>query len=186
MAGCIAVAGCETTGSSQTAGQLGGGALGGAIGGFLGNEIGGTAGALIGVVAGVALGGLVGGEIGRRLDEADRERASAATQQALERTEVRVVEAPAPRPTTTEPRQVDAPAKPPQRREIELVSAPRESWNSDENADVSGSATVIGADIDDDGRQCRTVREVAYIGGEELKQEVEYCRVADGGWVKTA
>jgi surface antigen len=149
----------------------------------IGNELGGTTGALVAGIGGGVLGGLIGGEIGGRLDEADRERASQATLQALERSEVEA--ASAPQPTVGE----SLPVTPVPQRQPEPVvaSSPVVAWDSDENEDVSGTAEVVDAEIDTANRECRTVREIAYIGGEEIAQESQYCRdPAGSGWTKVA
>ncbi len=177
---CLTLTGCVATDTKQGQGQIGGAGAGTLIGGLIGNELGGTTGAILGALGGAALGGFVGGEIGRRLDEADQERAQAATLEALERSEVTTVAAPSPT--------LSAPAPAPRPREEivvpEVTAAPEVAWESEENRGVQGSAQVVEASIEDDGRQCRTVREVAYIQGEELKQNAVFCREARGPWVR--
>ncbi|HVY15148.1 MAG TPA: glycine zipper 2TM domain-containing protein [Rhodopila sp.] len=158
----LVTAGCQN--NEQTGALLGtgGGAL---VGGVLGNVLGhSTTATLIGAGVGGALGYFAGSAIGRNLDEADRARASAATQQALAT------------PVYYPPS--GAPARPPPRPV---------SWVSDHNTNVRGSSTVVAVNRDArSGGECKMVREVAYIKGQEEVQNSRYCRSSDGSWVAQA
>jgi surface antigen len=147
--------------NNEQAGALlgtGGGAL---VGGVLGNVIGhSTAATVIGATVGGGIGYFAGSAIGRNLDEADRARASAATQQALA--------APVYYPPS------GAPPQPP---------AHPVSWVSDHNTNTRGSSTVVAVNrAPRGGNECKTVREVAYIKGQEEVQNSKYCRSSDGSW----
>ncbi len=152
--------GCQT--QEQTGGLVGG--VGGAVaGGLIGRSLGGSTGAAIGALAGGATGYFVGSAIGRRLDDQDRARAQAATQQALA--------APVyyPPPTAQNPAPPPPPARP-------------VAWNSARNANVSGSSQVTSVQRQPSGGECRMVRETAYIQGQEVVQNTRYCRGSDGNW----
>ncbi|HEV2547429.1 MAG TPA: hypothetical protein VGU20_08830 [Stellaceae bacterium] len=56
------------------------------------------------------------------------------------------------------------------------------AWTSDKNKGVRGSSEVVKVDPKPNGGECKTVREVAYIKGEEVTQNSRYCRSADGEW----
>ncbi len=149
---------CQT--NEQTGALLGtgGGAL---MGGLLGNALGhNAASTAIGAALGGAVGYFAGSAIGRRLDDADRARASAATQQALAE------------PAYYPP--AGGPPRPPARPA---------NWVSDHNTNTRGTATVVAVNREPrSGNECRTVREVAYIKGQEEVQNSRYCRSADGSW----
>ncbi len=74
------VAGCQNNEQAGTLVGAGGGAV---AGGLIGNVIGGRTGAIIGAALGGVAGGFAGSKIGANLDQRDRDRAAAATQQAL-------------------------------------------------------------------------------------------------------
>jgi surface antigen len=154
----LSLTACQNNEQTGALVGTGGGAL---VGGVLGNVIGhSTASTLIGAGVGGAIGYFAGSAIGRNLDEADRARASAATQQALA--------APAYYPPS------GAPPKPP---------AHPVNWVSDHNTNTRGSATVVAVNKEPRGdHECRTVREVAYIKGQEEVQNSRYCRSTDGSW----
>ena len=153
--------GCQT--QEQTGGLTGG--LGGALaGGLIGRSLGGSTGAAIGAAVGGAGGYFLGSAIGRRLDEQDRARAQAATQQALA--------APVYYPTPA------AQSAPPPPKPV--------VWNSARNANVSGTSQVTAVQRQTDGGECRMVRETAYISGQEVVQNTRYCRSPDGNWVAQA
>ncbi len=173
------LAGCEN--NQQTGALLGagGGAL---VGGLAGRAIGGNrTGALVGMLAGAAIGGFAGSVIGQQLDERDRARAQQAT--------IAVLKAPPPPPEQMasydpgkpgdkpEP-QVRRPSRPmPQQPRTPPATA---SWQSDQNNN-RGSVTLV--DVNRSGNtECRTVREVAYIGGREVVQNSRYCDGGDGNW----
>lgn len=141
---------------------LGGAALGSLACGVAGNSLfHSTAGTLISAAGCGAVGYLVGSAIGRQLDERDRERAAAATQQALAQ-----------------------PVSYPHRATTNVVR-PRArpvSWKSDHGTGNAGSATVVALQPEPNGGECRTVREVAYIKGKETTQETKFCRSPNGSW----
>ena len=57
-----------------------------------------------------------------------------------------------------------------------------QTWTSNTNKDRSGASTVTRRRVRNDGRQCKIVRQVGYVGGGEIVQNVEYCQTANGGW----
>jgi surface antigen len=152
------LAGCDTKEQSYGAGGAALGALAcGAAGAAIFHT---TAGALGSAAACGAVGYLVGSSIGRKLDEQDRARAAAATQAALAQPvyyphNTTNVVRPRPHPVT---------------------------WKSDHGTGNSGTAAVVAVQPQPSGGECRTVREVAYIKGQETTQESKYCRSADGSW----
>ncbi|HMR32239.1 MAG TPA: hypothetical protein PKA13_15735 [Geminicoccaceae bacterium] len=154
------LAGCSSL-SREQARQLGevvGLVAGVAAGVAIGSEVGGDVAIAVGGMVGAALGAFIGGEIAQHLDAADRALAAQASQTALD-------------------------------YEPESPSAPRPSvaWASERDGSVHGSSTVLSSERGDGGGTCRLVHEVAYVAGEELRQEVTYCRpAAGGGWVRQA
>lgn len=158
----LSLTACQTNEQTGALVGTGGGAL---MGGLIGNAIGhNAASTMIGAALGSGLGYFAGSAIGRNLDEADRARASAATQQALAE------------PVYYPP--AGAPPKPPARPV---------SWVSDHNTGTRGSATVVAVNREPrNGNECRTVREVAYIKGQEEVQNSRYCRSSDGSWAAQA
>jgi surface antigen len=151
--------GCQN--NEQTYGA-GGAAFGALACGVAGNAIFHSA---FGTVASAAtcgaVGYFVGSSIGRELDERDRQAAAAATQQALE--EPVYYTATQTTPVHPRPRAV--------------------AWNSDHGTGTHGSASVVAVQPRPSGGECRTVREVAYIKGQEVTQQSQYCRnSADGSW----
>lgn len=155
--------GCESSGSNQTVGTVLGGLGGAAIGAVGGAAVGGRTGAVIGAVAGGVIGGWAGSTIGRRLDERDRQQASTATAQALNQP-VQAQRTSSGR-TTTRGRQV--------------------SWRSDHSGN-RGTAQVTNVERRDNGTECRQVREIAYVNGEEVAQNSRYCKDNEGRWARTA
>lgn len=147
--------------NEQTGGLVGAGG-GAVLGGLLGQAAGhNTTSTLIGAGLGAVGGYFVGTAIGRQLDQADQKRAAEATHQAL----AQPVYYPAGQPAHL-PKQ---PAK----------------WTSDHSGD-SGTAKVVAAQKTTNGGECRTVREVAYIKGQEVPQDSRYCRGPEGDWVAQA
>jgi len=59
------------------------------------------------------------------------------------------------------------------------------AWKSDHSG-ATGSAQVVSVQKQASGGECRTVREVAYIKGQEVPQDSTYCRAPDGSWVSSA
>lgn len=150
LAACQNVPGMQ---NDQQAGGLLGGAAGAIGGGLLGNSFGGFGG-LVGGVLGSVGGYLIGSTIGAHLDAADRQRAEAATSQALA--------APLPPGGAGEP----------------------VTWSSDHNTGVTGAAQVVGVQPQADGGQCRDVSEIAYVNGQQTRQTSRYCRGPSGAWTR--
>lgn len=159
----LALAGCTnpdgTTNNTATGGLIGGGA-GAVVGGALGDLFGHSA---MATAAGAAIGGLggylAGTYIGQQLDQKDREAAAQQTSQVLEE--------PAPTP---------APG-----HAIYYHHAPTHRWVSDHTS-ASGSATLEKVSMTSSGNECREVRELAVINGQEVVQHTSYCQTASGGW----
>jgi surface antigen len=153
----VLLPGCE--GMNMNNQQMGGalGATGGGLlGGLLGQQLGhSTTAALVGAGVGGLGGYFLGNAIGARLDAADKRKASAATEQVLEE---------------------------PVHHANGQTTARRVAWTSDHNADVHGSAQVTQVQHQPDGAECRTVREVAYISGQEVVQNTHYCQDGSGQW----
>ena len=57
-----------------------------------------------------------------------------------------------------------------------------QTWQSDTNQGNSGSSTVTSQRVADDGQRCKTVRQVGYVSGKEVFQDVDYCQTSTGGW----
>jgi surface antigen len=131
----------------------------------VGTVAGGVAGALLGRrlggrhSSGALVGGLVGAAVGGLLGNRVAHRLSAAERWRQNTAHRRLLEAP------VEP---DAPL--PQRR-----------WVSPEDPTTNGTAEVL---VVTDGGQCRTIREIAYVRGEELRQEARFCRSENGQWTR--
>jgi surface antigen len=175
----VAVAGLPLLGACATNEQTGGliGALGGAAGGA---AIGGAvshrgSGALIGAGLGALGGYMIGSAIGRALDERDRQFAAQATQQVLYEPVPAYYYEEAPPP-------YGAPPPPPRHRRA-AAPPPAARWSSDHSG-ARGSATVVAVQREPSGGECRTVREVAYVSGQELKQDQRFCRNPSGEWQK--
>jgi surface antigen len=56
------------------------------------------------------------------------------------------------------------------------------SWKSD-HSNASGKAVVLNTTHATNGKECRNVRETAYVQSQQLQQDAKYCRNADGEWV---
>lgn len=57
------------------------------------------------------------------------------------------------------------------------------NWASDRNTGTRGGAQVVAVQRQSTGGECRTVRETAYIRGEERVQNARYCQNAGGEWI---
>lgn len=57
------------------------------------------------------------------------------------------------------------------------------AWASDQNTGTRGRAQVVAVQRQSAGGECRTVRETAYIKGEERAQTARYCQSSSGEWV---
>lgn len=139
----------------------GGAALGALACGAAGSAIFHTALGTLGSAAACGTAGyFIGSSIGRRLDQQDQAAAAAATQEALA-----------------------VPVHyPPGRTTVVHPTTRPVSWNSDHGSGARGSASVVAVQPQSSGGECRTVREVAYIKGQEETQTSKYCRNADGEW----
>ncbi|MEO1328591.1 MAG: hypothetical protein AAFW46_02930 [Pseudomonadota bacterium] len=115
LATALLLTACST---KEQTGQVSGGVAGGTIGVLVGQKLGGRAGAIIGGLIGAAAGVAIGGEIGRYLDERDREKAAAASRQAIAASE-----------------DLDG-------------RAATQNWVSETNEGVSGSATAMRTSAD--------------------------------------
>ncbi|MBX9748958.1 MAG: glycine zipper 2TM domain-containing protein [Roseococcus sp.] len=129
----------------------------------IGTAAGGVAGALIGRQvggrnsSGALIGGIIGAAVGGVAGNLIGQRLSEAERQRQVAANQRVLEAPV-RP--------DAPL-------------PREQWVSPENPSTRGTTEVLRVT---DGGQCRNIREIAYIRGQEVRQETRICRDSNGQW----
>ena len=69
---------------------------------------------------------------------------------------------------------------------LSLPTGNKVEWRSKENTSVHGFATPTTNDTNEEGNSCRTVRQVAFINGEEMEETTEFCRVGDTGrWVSS-
>lgn len=158
MAGTLAVSACES--NEEFWGTMG--ALGGAVaaGMLVGDDNGAVLAAA--VLAGAAAGGWLGANFGRGLDEAERERVAATTQQVLNQ-EV---------PRSSPLRSASA-AYSPQAAAV----APTANWTSPTNPQsVSGKTTLLQVSADGGGGECRTVRQLVVVNGQEETQDAQFCR----------
>lgn len=55
-------------------------------------------------------------------------------------------------------------------------------WKSNEHPATGGTATPLTDSVLENGRTCRTVREVVVIDGEEATLTNNYCKSEDGRW----
>lgn len=61
----------------------------------------------------------------------------------------------------------------------------RVDWTSDNNEGTGGSAEVTRQRQRPEGGTCRTVTEIAYREGREVREDVEYCQASGGGeWTR--
>jgi surface antigen len=154
LAGLLLFACSPNAGPNEVNYTLAGCAAGALGGGLMGNLFGhGNTGATVaGVGLGAAAGCLAGNAIGRQLDDRDRQLAQAATVRAL--------------------------SLPPGRQA---------TWRSDHTTN-SGRVTVQSVQkptttaSSGGGGECKLVREVAYIKGQEVTQDAKYCRGTGGEW----
>jgi surface antigen len=154
-----------TVNNQQTDSLIGGGG-GAAAGGILGNILGhgSAAGTLIGAAAGGALGYFAGSYIGSKLDERDQRVAAQNTTDILDE-------------PVYEP--------PPGHATVIHHNPPVRHWTSDHSG-ATGSATVTKVAVSTTGEECKEVRQIAVINGQELHENQNYCRNADGGWKPVA
>lgn len=165
MAGMLAVSACET--QEEFWGTMG--ALTGAV--AAGMLVGDDDGALLAaaVLAGAAAGGWLGSNFGRGLDEAERERVAASTQQVLNQNI----------PTNSPLRSASAAYS-----ASAAAVAPAVTWTSPTNPQtVSGKTTLLQVSSDGGGSECRTVRQLVVVNGQEESQDTQFCRAsADAQW----
>lgn len=64
---------------------------------------------------------------------------------------------------------------------LSVPTGDRVEWESEENISVRGFATPISAKTFSEGRECRTVRQVAYIKGEEIEETTQFCKIEGTG-----
>jgi surface antigen len=156
----ILLAACQNMSNEQQGGIMGA-AGGGALGGLIGNMFGSGSGKAVatGVGAGVGMlaGYFAGSAIGRRLDQADQQKAAAATEKVLN--------------------------KPIHHNSQGQAVSTASTW-SDETKGTHGKSEVTSVTPQADGGECRNVHEIAYISGEEVSQNTKYCRSASGQWEK--
>ena len=164
-AGALGLSACQTTeGQGQVFGALAGAAAAYALTDGSDDET-----RLLAALAGAAAGAYLGGEIAKRLNQSERVQATQATQAALEAPVVAAPQTPA-TPAPTSPGAVP-------------VQSKQVAWQSDSRTDVAGSAQVTQvAQNPSTGGECRTVREVAIIRGEEIIQDTQYCKGNTGQW----
>lgn len=62
----------------------------------------------------------------------------------------------------------------------------RRSWTSEVTPNVGGSSTLLRVAANQAGQQCKLVREIAIIRGQEVQQESNYCRGNTGAWALQA
>lgn len=172
----LPIASCSSINREQARqiGQVVGAVAGVAIGIAVGSDAGGNVAIAVGGAVGAALGAFIGGEIAEHLSEADRALASQATQTALD-----ADVGPGSHATSGNANErVSKPAaSPPQ---------PSVAWMGENDDTVYGSSTVINTEIQN-SRTCKLVREVAYVGGQDLRQDVRYCRDRNShSWIREA
>ena len=157
-------------GNGQALGAVGGAVIGGLLGSRVGGKNNRTTGAVVGAIAGLAIGGV----IGKALDSCDRQKATAATETVLNTPDPGPGDNAATAKSGSRKTTPSTPAPPP----------PRTTWVSETNPGVSGSSEVTATHAVSDGSTCRTVRETAVVHGQELLQNVEYCRApGQSAWV---
>jgi surface antigen len=131
----------------------------------IGTAAGGLAGALIGRQvggsgsSGALIGGLLGAAVGGVAGNMIGQRLSEAERQ---------------RQVAANQRVLDTPLKP-------NAPLPREQWTSPENPTTRGTTEVVRVT---DGGQCRNIREIAYVRGQEVRQDARFCRDGNGQWTR--
>jgi surface antigen len=154
---CAAVAGVLLAGCEGRNNQ--------AVATGIGTVAGGVAGALLGRQlggrnsSGALIGGFVGAAVGGLLGNQVGRRLSAGENW---------------RRNTAHRRLLDTPVEPD-------APLPQRRWVSPEDPTTGGTAEVL---VVTDGGQCRTIREIAYVRGEELRQEARFCRGENGQWTR--
>jgi len=126
-----------------------------------GAVVGGVAGALIGRqvgggATGAVVGGILGAGLGGLVGNVVAQRLSQNERERAAASTERVLAAP-PRPGA------------------------RQDWVSPDTPGNRGSAELMRVT---DGGNCRMVREIAIVRGEEVRQESRFCRGGDGRWVR--
>ena len=54
-------------------------------------------------------------------------------------------------------------------------------WRSEKNTSIHGTATPVETSENSNGKECRTVRQVAFINGKEVEETTKFCRIDDSG-----
>lgn len=162
LAGTLAVSACET---NEDMGQMFGALAGAGLGLALAGDDDDTMKA-IAVVAGASLGAWVGGNIGRGLDEQERGRLAASTQQVLDMDV----------PSYSSLRAASAGDAP-------TAESPSVDWESPTKPGVvSGKTTLLKVSDTASGGQCRKVRQAVTRNGQESFEDVQMCKQPGGGW----
>jgi surface antigen len=162
LAGALAVSACEP---NEEMGQMFGALAGAGLGLALAGDDDDTMKALA-VVAGAGLGAWIGGNIGRGLDEQERQRLAASTQQVLD------MEVPASSPLRSQAAAASPPAE-----------APAVVWDSPTKPGVvSGKTTLLQVADTGNGGQCRKVRQAVTRNGQESFEDVQMCKQPGGSW----
>jgi surface antigen len=139
--------------NQQNGGLLGAGA-GGALGGLLGNAVGKGSGKTTSTVIGAVGGALAGYFVGSAIG---------SKLDSKDRTKAETA-------TTAALHQPTQRARPIR-------------WKSDHSGNNGQAQLVEVEPASGGGGECRTVREIAYIKGEEVTQNSKYCRSPAGEWV---
>ncbi|MBM3521573.1 MAG: hypothetical protein FJX57_01335 [Alphaproteobacteria bacterium] len=175
---------CESAGEKQTAGTVIGGVGGAVLGGVVGSAVGGRGAVVVGAVAGGILGAWAGSAIGKRLDERDRQKAAAATQRVLAQPRPANWQPPSQRTTTSRSSTTTPSNDSSTQAQQSSSSGWSSAWRSDQNQGVRGNSSVVAVTRNTEGQECRSVQEVAYIKGEEVKQTTRYCKDSSGRWAQ--
>lgn len=117
-------------------------------------------------------GGALGYVWGQYLDEQEKMKVEASTQQALNQ----------PVASNSPLRTASASYSP----QAAAAAAQPVQWTSDTRPNsVSGRSTLLKVDSDGAGGECRTVQQLAVVDGQEDVQDVQYCRSSPNAqWAK--
>ncbi|HVY89782.1 MAG TPA: hypothetical protein VG942_12990 [Hyphomonadaceae bacterium] len=164
LASVITLSACET---NEQTGQLIGGLLGAGAGYAAAGKNNNDTVKALAVIAGAGLGAWIGGNIGRGLDQKEREKLAMSTQTVLN--------APVP---------ANSPLRAPKPAPQAAASAPSSVWTSPTNPNsVSGKSTVTQVSSTNTGGECRTVRQLVVKNGQEMSEDVKFCRqTANAAW----
>lgn len=160
LASTLALTACET---NEQMGQVIGGILGAGAGYAAAGDDDDTVKA-IAVIAGASLGAWIGGNIGRGLDQRERERLAASTQNVL------AMDVPANSPLRSSSVREYGPAP---------AYAPSSNWTSPTNPNsVSGKSTLVEVSSAGSAGECRTVRQLVIRNGQETSEDARFCRTS--------